>query len=84
MCVSLLPPSQAKTDIQRQLNAARTEQERSQLESEMKEKERLIQHWKQRKEHYQGKVKSHEESLKHVEKEEEEGVLCVVLITCIS
>ena len=50
----------------------------------MKEKERLIQHWKQRKEHYQGKVKSHEESLKHVEKEEEEGVLCVVLITCIS
>ena len=74
MCVSLLPPSQVKTDIQRQLNAARTEQKRSRLESEMKEKEWGVQQYKRQIEHYQGMVKSREESLQQLEKEEEEGV----------
>ena len=78
MCVSLLPPSQEKTDIQRQLNAARTEQQRSLLERRMEEEERRIQEYKQYIEYCQGRVKSREESLQQLEKEEEEGVWCVV------
>ena len=78
MCVSLLPPSQEKTDIQRQLEAARTEQERSLLENEMEWKKRAIQLQKEHIEDYRRKLKSSEESLQQLEKEEEEGVWCVV------
>ena len=78
MCVSLLPPSQEKTYIQGQLNTARTEQERSLHEWRMEENERRIQQCKQQLEHDQKFGKSHEESLQQLEKEEEEGVWCVV------
>ena len=46
----------------------------------MEEKERQMQQLKSEIDEYQGIVKSSEESLQQLEKEEEEGVWCVVYV----
>ena len=75
MCVSLLPPSQEKKRLQQEMSAVSSEEERQQLQREITFTEGSIQRWKPRIEQYQSEIKSREESLHRLEKEEEEGVL---------
>ena len=75
MCVSLLPPSQEKKRLQQEMTKASSQEERHQLRTQMTATEERMQGWKQNIELYQGAIKSREESLHRLEKEEEEGVL---------
>ena len=75
MCVSFLPPSQGKKRLQQEMMAASSQEERQKLETQISSSERRMRESKQRIERYQGFIKSCEESLHRLEKEEEEGVL---------
>ena len=75
MCVSLLPPSQRKKRLQQEMTAVSSQEERQELQRQINDTEGSMQGWKQLIEKWQRDIKSHEESLHHLEKEEEEGVL---------
>ena len=80
MCISLLPPSQRKKRLERQISETTSEQHRVSLQEQLRKTEKSIEDLKQWVENWQGELKSHEKNLHQVEKEEEEGVLCVYLI----
>ena len=80
MCISLLPPSQKKKRLEQQISETTSEQLRVILQEQLRETEKNIEEQKQWVENWQGHLKSHEKNLHLVEKEEEEGVLCVYLI----
>ena len=75
MCVSLLPPSQRKKRLQQEMTEALSQEERQQLQRQINGTEEGMQTWKRWIEEYQRYIKSNEESLHLLEKEEEEGVL---------
>ena len=75
MCVSLLPPSQEKKRLQQEMTAVSSQEERRKLQRQINDTEERMQRSKQWIEQWQRNIKSREESLHHLEKEEEEGVL---------
>ena len=75
MCVSLLPPSQEKKRLQQKMTEASSQEEIQKLRRQINDTEESMQRWKQLIELSQGHIKSREESLHRLEKEEEEGVL---------
>ena len=75
MCVSLLPPSQEKKRLQQKMTTVSSQEERQQLQRQINDTEKSMQGWKHGIEQWQGVIKSNEESLHRLEKEEEEGVL---------
>ena len=75
MCISLLPPSQEKKRLQQKMTEASSQGEIQLLRTQVHIIEESIQRWKREIEQYQGSIKSIEESLHRLEKEEEEGVL---------
>ena len=79
MCISLLSPSQKKKRLEQQISETTSEQRRVSLQEQLRETEKNIEIWKQEVEHGQGILKSQEKNLHQVEKEEEEGVLCLYL-----
>ena len=80
MCISLLSPSQEKKHLEQQISKTTSEQRRLSLQEQLRKTEKDIEEWKQVVEEWQGYLKSQEKNLHQVEKEEEEGVLCVYLI----
>ena len=72
---SSLPPSQRKKRLQQEMTAASSQEERQQLQRQINDTEESMQMWKQWIEQWQRNIKSHEESLHRLEKEEDEGVL---------
>ena len=80
MCISLLPPSQKKKRLEQQISETTSEQLRLSLQEQLRKTEKNIEKWKQGVEVFQGDLKSQEKNIHQVEKEEEEGVLCVYLI----
>ena len=79
MCISLLSPSQKKKRLEQQISETTSEQHRLSLQEQLRKTEKNIEKWKQGVENWQGHLKSHEKNLHQVEKEEEEGVLCLYL-----
>ena len=79
MCISLLSPSQKKKRLEQQISETTSEQRRVSLQEQLRKTEKDIELWKQGVEEFQGRLKSREEDLHQVEKEEEEGVLRVYL-----
>ena len=75
MCVSLLPPSQEKKRLQQEMTETLSQEERQELETQISSSEKRMRESKQQIERLQGVIKSREESLHRLEKEEEEGVL---------
>ena len=75
MCASLLPPSQEKKRLQQKMTEALSQEEIQRLQQQISGTEERMQVQKQEIERFQGYIKSLEESLHRLEKEEEEGVL---------
>ena len=82
MCISLLSPSQKKKRLEQKISETTTEQHRVSLQEQLRKTEKCIEDWKRGMEERQGRLKSIEEDLHQVEKEEEEGVLCVYFMKC--
>ena len=79
MCISLLSPSQEKKRLEQQISETTSEQLIVSLQEQLRKTEESMGDWKRTVEVWQGDLKSREGDLHQVEKEEEEGVLCVYL-----
>ena len=83
MCVSLLPPSQEKKRLQQKMTETSSQKEIQKLRRQINETELRMQGSKQEIEWNQGDIKSWEESLRRLEKEEEEGGLYHYSSNCL-